>query len=136
MKSNEDASELIADYTRVDSGASANYSLNVGNITMLAGVVSGKPAETTLFHSTRPAVQSLTCPRHAIAKLASLLLIAPLLVGISSVIRADESTIVFSRDIRPILAGHCFNCHGPDEGSREGELRLDTEEGATKITGG
>ena len=71
-------------------------------------------------------------PKYTATKLASLLLIAFSLVGFSSVARADESTIVFSRDIRPILAGHCFNCHGPDEGSREGNLRLDTEEGARK----
>lgn len=70
--------------------------------------------------------------KYTATTLASLLLIAPLLVGFSIVARADESTIVFSRDIRPILAGHCFNCHGPDEGSREGDLRLDTEEGARK----
>ena len=70
--------------------------------------------------------------KYTINTLASLLLIAPLLVGFSSVAHADESNIVFSRDIRPILAGHCFNCHGPDEGSREGDLRLDTEEGARK----
>ena len=42
----------------------------------------------------------------------------------------------FNRDVRPILAGKCYACHGPDEDKREAGLRLDTRDGATSDLGG
>lgn len=33
--------------------------------------------------------------------------------------------IDFNREIRPILADNCYECHGPDEHGRKGDLRLD-----------
>jgi Protein of unknown function (DUF1553)/Protein of unknown function (DUF1549)/Planctomycete cytochrome C len=38
----------------------------------------------------------------------------------------------FNDQVRPILARHCFKCHGPDEKGRKAKLRLDIEEGAKK----
>jgi hypothetical protein len=40
-----------------------------------------------------------------------------------------EVPIDFQRQIRPILAAHCINCHGPDEAHRQAELRLDRRDG-------
>ncbi len=42
---------------------------------------------------------------------------------------AEKSGIQFNRDIRPILADNCYNCHGPDKNKRKAGLRLDTKEG-------
>ncbi|WP_339924452.1 PSD1 and planctomycete cytochrome C domain-containing protein [uncultured Cyclobacterium sp.] len=39
----------------------------------------------------------------------------------------------FNFHIKPILVQKCYLCHGPDPSSREAGLRLDNEEGATKL---
>jgi Protein of unknown function (DUF1549)/Planctomycete cytochrome C len=36
----------------------------------------------------------------------------------------------FNRDVRPVLAQHCFKCHGMDELGRKGKLRLDLRDSA------
>ena len=46
----------------------------------------------------------------------------------------SKQTIRFDQQVRPILSNHCWSCHGLDEGSRQGNLRLDLRENA--ITAG
>ncbi|MFM7321927.1 MAG: DUF1553 domain-containing protein [Armatimonadota bacterium] len=45
-------------------------------------------------------------------------------------------TATYNADIRPVLAEHCFPCHGPDSASRKAGLRLDRFRDATMVRGG
>jgi hypothetical protein len=49
----------------------------------------------------------------------------------ASATHARAAKIDFDRDVLPILAEHCFHCHGPDATTRQAGLRLDVESGAT-----
>jgi len=44
----------------------------------------------------------------------------------------NSSRVSFNRDIRPIMSGTCFRCHGPDVSSRMAGMRLDIRDEALK----
>ena len=48
----------------------------------------------------------------------------------------DAEIPTYNRDVRPILAAHCFPCHGPDPSGRKAGLRLDNREGALRTRKG
>lgn len=58
------------------------------------------------------------------------------LIGTASAYGQNESaqTIDFAKQILPILSDRCFTCHGPDQGQREADLRLDLEDHAKEFS--
>ena len=53
----------------------------------------------------------------------------PVLALASSGVSLAPARLHYNADIRPILSENCFQCHGPDKGTRMADLRLDTREG-------
>lgn len=45
----------------------------------------------------------------------------------------EANSVNFTSQVLPILSDACFQCHGPDEGSREAGLRLDLAEDALAV---
>ncbi|MGB1128619.1 MAG: PSD1 and planctomycete cytochrome C domain-containing protein [Haloferula sp.] len=53
------------------------------------------------------------------------------LLGVRCAGGEELTPLDFGRQIQPILSDKCYTCHGPDEGTREADLRLDQRESAT-----
>ncbi|MEM8733293.1 MAG: PSD1 and planctomycete cytochrome C domain-containing protein [Planctomycetota bacterium] len=67
----------------------------------------------------------------------SVIRLATLVAGLclQSMTVTSAGEIDYSAQIRPLLSDKCFQCHGPDENTREADLRLDTEDGLRSLAG-
>ena len=65
---------------------------------------------------------------HRSVRVAGVVLVGALLLA--RTMAAPQEYVDFNRDIRPLLADHCYQCHGPDAAKRKAGLRLDQREGA------
>jgi len=52
------------------------------------------------------------------------------LFGLSATAAAADPPVDYNRDIRPILSSQCYACHGPDDKTLKGGLRLDLRDEA------
>jgi mono/diheme cytochrome c family protein len=65
-------------------------------------------------------------------RLAPLLSLSALILAAGTTVAAPPvERVEYNRDVRPILADHCFACHGPDKNTRKAGLRLDNATDAT-----
>ena len=68
------------------------------------------------------------CETTDIARSILTVTVGIMVTGVSA--SAGPLEIDFNRDVRPILSDRCYACHGPDEHSREADLRLDQRKSA------
>src|SRR4051794_23685980 len=94
-------------------------------------------ADTHSHTPCAPAIRDNRQPRHHSPTSTGpmrrpTLVFAPLLAAFLAPAARAADKIDFQRDVRPILADNCLTCHGPDDGSRKGKLRLDVRDDALK----
>ncbi|MEZ6038256.1 MAG: PSD1 and planctomycete cytochrome C domain-containing protein [Planctomycetota bacterium] len=75
----------------------------------------------------------MPAPIRALLALGSLVLTAAANAqheGVADAPATPAATVDYLRDVRPILAQHCYQCHGPDAEQRKADLRLDRRDDA------
>jgi len=60
--------------------------------------------------------------------------VATLIAAFTASFAYADDSIQFNRDVLPILAGNCFQCHGPDAAARKRDIRFDTKDGLFGVT--
>lgn len=74
--------------------------------------------------------------RHITALLRVVRLVVAVGLATDLAVTQAADPVDFQREVRPILAGKCFACHGPDDAAREADLRLDDSTAAFEDRGG
>jgi hypothetical protein len=109
----------------VDATCIAGCDIAEWDVTNASFPVSCSDAQLRRLTADVLLVKHATASMQRIARLLSQVI--SLLLMASSVSAKD---VDFSRDIRPILSNHCFQCHGPDDEARKADLRLDQRDAA------
>jgi hypothetical protein len=62
----------------------------------------------------------------------TIIFLSSLLITMAIPLRTVGGEDMFNSKVRPILARHCFKCHGPDDKARKAKLRLDQRDAASR----
>ncbi len=87
-----------------------------------SAIVGSGHVEKQIPHSTN--AKAVMIPSNRLTTVLAALAFAVLSPG-AHALGQTSAEYDFNRDIRPVLSGKCFHCHGPDAAGREVDLRLD-----------